>query len=172
MFATKVTVSEETMKKNNLTQLNRGRLRYEKLQELERTGEISKASTRNELMQMVGYERGSASGNSWVVRMIRMGYLTETFVGFEGEKARKEFHLTTKRPDFEHKGVAAAHRGRKRATVKTTPKAEPKPMQMPAPKVEEKEPTQVKIEYGEMVITIENASSAYVSEIIKAIKGA
>lgn len=109
MLASNVIISEETRKKNQLSKREQGRLRYEKLKEYEKSGELSFATTRNELAQMVGYPDGDKTGGSWVNNMVNRGYISESLVGYQDGKMRKEFHLTNKTPDYNFKAVKNAH---------------------------------------------------------------
>lgn len=101
MIASSVKVSPDTMKKNQLSKRQQGKLRYAKLQELDKSGEMSFATTRNELAQMVGFPQGSKTGISWVNNMVNRGYISESLVGLESGKMRKEFHITSKVPDYD-----------------------------------------------------------------------
>lgn len=113
MLASNVIISEETRKKNQLSKREQGRLRYEKLKECEKSGELSFATTRNELAQMVGYPDGDKTGVSWVNNMVNRGYISESLVGYQDGKMRKEFHLTNKTPDYNSKAVKNAHQNMK-----------------------------------------------------------
>lgn len=109
MLASNVIISEETRKKNQLSKRQQGRLRYEKLKEYEKSGELSNATTRNELAQMLGYPAGNKTGVSWVNNMVNRGFISEHLVGYEDGKMRKEFHLTGKVPDYEFSNLKASH---------------------------------------------------------------
>lgn len=105
MFASKVIISEETRAKNQLSKRQQGKLRYQKLVEYEKSGELSYASTRNELAQMLGFPENNKTGISWVNNMVNRGYISETLHGYENGKMRKEFHLTNKVPDYDFKRI-------------------------------------------------------------------
>lgn len=162
MFASRITISDETKEKNQLNKRQQGRLRYKRLQEMEQSGELSMATTRGELAEMLGYPKGNKTGISWVNNMVNRGYVSETLVGLERGKMRKEFHLTSKVPDYDFSQARAAHK-----KVKT--------MKLPAPALElrEEQPkrnSRVVVEYCGMTITMENVGADYASEIIKTIK--
>lgn len=160
MFANRLTISEETRKKNQLNKRQQGRLRYQRLQELEQSGALSTASTRNELAEMLGYPRGSKTGISWVNNMVHRGYIKEYITGAEKGKVMKEFHLTSKTPDYDFAQAKAKHKAVRENKVAEIDRAEQKP----------NKPTRVVVEYCGMTITIDNAGAEYVSEIIKTIK--
>lgn len=105
MFASKVIISEETRAKNQLSKRQQGKLRYQKLVEYEKSGELSYASTRNELAQMLGFPENNKTGISWVNNMVNRGYISETLHGYENGKMRKEFHLTNKVPDYDFERI-------------------------------------------------------------------
>lgn len=109
MLASNVIISEETRKQNQLSKRQQGKLRYKKLQEMESSGKISMATTRAELCELLGYEKGNKAGISWVNNMVNRGFLAERLVGYEGGKMRKEFYLTNKKPDYDFVAVKQTH---------------------------------------------------------------
>lgn len=161
MLASNVIISEETRKKNQLNKRQQGRLRYQRLQELEQSGALSNASTRNELAEMLGYPKGSKTGISWVNNMVHRGYIKEYIAGAEKGKVMKEFHLTSKTPDYDFRQAKAKNKAIREKKVK---EINIEPEQKP------NKPTRVVVEYCGMTITIDNAGAEYVSEIIKTIK--
>ena len=161
MLASNVIISEETRKKNQLNKREQGRLRFQRLQELEQSGELSNASTRGELAELAGYPRESNTGVSWVNNMIRRGYIKETIMGTDKGKVLKEFHLTSKIPDYDYRKLRAKNKAIRENKVK---EIDIEPEQKP------NKPTRVVVEYCGMTITIDNAGAEYVSEIIKTIK--
>lgn len=162
MFATKVTISKETMERNQLNKRQQGQLRYKRLQELEQSGELSNASTRNELAQLVGYKKGDKTGISWVNNMVHRGYISESLTGRRGATVLKEFHLTSKVPDYDFSQARST-----RKKIKTLQPAEPA---IPARTFVEPTRGKVTIEYCGMVVVLENVPADYVGEIIKTIK--
>lgn len=161
MFASKIIISEETRKKNQLNRRQQGKLRYQRLQELERSGELSKASTRNELVELLGYPKGNQTGISWVNNMVNRGYLKEYIMGTEKGKVMKGFHLTSKMPDYDFS---------QRAKNKATKENKVEEIDRVEPKQKLDKLTRVVVEYCGMAITIDNGGANYVREIIKALK--
>lgn len=156
MIASSVKISEETIKQHRLSQerigkLNRrqlGKLRFQKLKDLEEKGELASASTRNELATLVGFQKGDKTGVSWVNNMIARGYVAEHLVGFENGKMRKEFHLTNKEPDYDFtRRVKAMRAGLERynRVQQTAPVVNPQPIQ--------KQEHNIQIEKGDLKIT-------------------
>ena len=162
MLASNVIISEETRKKNQLNKRQQGKLRYKRLQELEQSGALSNASTRNELAQMLGFGDGEKRGISWVNNMVNRGYIKEYITGTEKGKVMKEFHLTSKIPDYDFSQARAKNKVVRENKVEEINRVEPE--QKP------NKPTRVVVEYCGMTITIDNAGAEYVSEIIKTIK--
>ena len=67
-------------------------------------------------------------------------------MGFENGKEIKEFHLTGKEPNFDHRGVREAHRKKKELSVKPVVLADA---------VEKAfEPATILIKKGQMTVTI------------------
>ena len=164
MLASNVIISEETRKKNQLNKRQQGRLRYKRLQELEQSGELSNASTRNELAELLGYPKGNKTGISWVNNMVNRGYIKEYIAGTEKGKVMKEFHLTSKIPDYDFSQARA-----KNKQLKQLPKEQPI-MSEQNEVVIAPQKSRVVVEYCGMTITMENVGAEYVSEIIKTIK--
>lgn len=162
MFASKIIISEETRKKNQLNRRQQGELRYKRLQELEQSGALSNASTRNELAQMLGFEDGEQRGISWVNNMVNRGYIKEYIMGAEKGKVMKEFHLTSKVPDYDFSQA--------RAKNKVIRKNKVEEINRVGPEQKLNKPARVVVEYCGMTITIDNGGANYVCEIIKAIK--
>lgn len=146
MFASRLTVSEDTLKKNQLNRRQQGKLRYERLKELDQSGEISFATTRNELAQMLGYREGDKTGISWVNNLVNRGYLTEHLTGKSGGKVRKEFHLTSKEPDYDFAKVKATNK-------KLKAEAEAKRIAVEKKLEQEEKENNLTIKKGDMTIT-------------------
>ena len=100
MFASRLTVSEETKKQGELTTRQRGELRWKKLKELANDGRLSAAGTRKEVAIMCGYDKDDKAGQSWVNNLVNRGYLTETLMGFNGNRSRSSYNLTGKEPTY------------------------------------------------------------------------
>lgn len=164
MFASRVIISDETKAKNQLNKRQQGRLRYKKLQELERSGELSRASTRNELAEMLGYPKGNKTGISWVNNMVNRGYISESLTGRDGRTVQKEFHLTSKTPDYDFSQARA-----KNKQLKQLPKEQPIVSEQNEVVIAPQK-SRVVVEYCGMTITMENVGADYVSEVIKTIK--
>ena len=146
MFASKVIISEETKKQNQLSKRQQGKLRYERMVELDRTGKLSEASTRNEVAVMLGFPSNSKTGISWVNNQVNRGYLAETLVGYEGGKMRKEFHTTNKQPDYDFKRL-------KEATKRARAERKAKQIEIEKKIEEDKQSATLTITKGDMTIS-------------------
>lgn len=173
MFVSKLTVSDE-LKQNNLSPREKGRLRWQRLKDLDASGELQFIKTRNDLAKAVGYGDKEPSGVAWTNNVIRRGYVKEVFTGFEGSKTMKEYHLTGKEPDFDFNGVRNRHT-KKKAEKKVEQKVE----QKTEPMVDENtplsnalmeipQPTTILIKKGQMTITITGVDVAdVVNKLLK-----
>lgn len=83
-------------------------------------------------------------------------------MGTKKGKVMKEFHLTSRTPDYDFKQAKAKNKAIRENKVEEINRAEPEQKQ--------NRPTRVIVEYCGMTITIDNAGAEYVSEIIKTIK--
>lgn len=116
MFASKVTVSEETKNKNEMSVREKGKVLFARLEELDKDGTLSKAQTRADVARLVGYSRERAkAGYAWVPNLIRREHLTETIRGHTPSGiAVCEYHLAGTRPDYGYE-----ERARRRAKKET-----------------------------------------------------
>lgn len=117
MEVSRITFTKETKEKmrKRLSNREKGKLRYDRIKELEDQGLLVKASNRKDIARMGGYtSQQNKQGASWVSNLIKSGYLTETLLGRSSNgKKLFEYHMTDKTPSY----------GRR----KTTEQAEDKP---------------------------------------------
>lgn len=74
---------------------HKGELRFDRLKELEKSGELQDARNRYEIATMLGYpEERLKAGHCWVSSLITRKYLSETLIGvsFNGRK-EYEYHI-------------------------------------------------------------------------------
>lgn len=95
-------------KGEELTAHQKGKIYFERLTELDNSGELAKAKDRKDVVNIVGYNGEKDSGYSWVSNLVRRGHLSETLVGIEDGKKIFEYHLARKHPIY----------GKKRRTKK------------------------------------------------------
>lgn len=106
MEFSRITFTKDTLNKMNkdLTKQDISKLRYQKLQELDESGRLSLIKTRKQLAMAVGYsiDEFLSKGSSWVNRMLKRGYISETFLGFDKRThiPEHEYHLTGIKPNF------------------------------------------------------------------------
>lgn len=94
MNVSKVTFSEEFKEKFNkgISPQEKGRLRWERLNELDKMGVLQKITTRRQLASAVGIQ-SQATGATWVGSMVSKGAITETLIGYDNYKPIYEYHL-------------------------------------------------------------------------------
>lgn len=107
MEASRAIFSQETRDKikKGLSNREKGRIRFEKLKELDETGVLAEANTRPDVATLIGYTKEQwKQGYSWVTNMIARGYLSETIVGFSPSgRGEYEYHMTGLEPDYDYK---------------------------------------------------------------------
>lgn len=155
--------TKEKMKKG-ISHYKKGELRWQKLQELENTGKLSKARNRRDITSMMGLGTGYGAPYTWVSNMISRGSIKEILLGFDkNERPEYEYHLTNvNRPNYEKFGKANR----------------PKPSEASVPKqpvIVEKtttEPTdtvittKATIKYGDLVIELEGIDTRIIENIV------
>lgn len=112
-----------------LTALELGKLRFEKLKELERDGKIGYAKNRYELAKMLGFtEQQKKSGYQWVSNNVRRKHIVEHISGLNKYgKMEFEYSVGTE-PDFDRKHANKARwekSGKNKATKNIKKSAEP-----------------------------------------------
>lgn len=166
MEISRLTFTKETKDKmeKGINHYRKGELRWQKLQELEDTGKLSKARNRQDVTSMMGLGTGYGAAYTWLSHMISRGSIKEILLGFgKNERPEYEYHLTnTNRPNYEKFGKANI----------------PKPSRTPAPKqpvIVEKTTmettdtvitTKATIKYGDLVIELEGIDSRIIENIV------
>lgn len=94
MNVSKVTFSEEFKEKfnKNLSPQEKGRLRWERLNELDKIGALQKITSRKDIALAVGIQNLPA-GVTWVASMVKQGVLIETLTGYNNYKPVYEYHI-------------------------------------------------------------------------------
>lgn len=83
----KVNFTDEFKQKTKLKKLSPreiGKLRWQKIVEAEKRGELQFCGTRKDVAALAGYNRDEAKGAMWVRNMINRGHLTETLAEAKG----------------------------------------------------------------------------------------
>lgn len=106
MEISRLIFTKETKEKMNkeLTRKEKGKLRYNKLEELADNGKLSLAKNRIEVANLVGVpDNGpTKTGYKWVSGLVRNGYVKETVTGIgRNGKMEFEYSLTSKKPNYE-----------------------------------------------------------------------
>ena len=151
-------------KGEELTAHQKGKIYFDRLTDLDNSGELSKARNRNEVVSLVGYTGSEGNGYSWVSNLVRRGHLTETLVSVEDGNKYYEYHLARKRPTY-----GKRRRGRKPMTVEERTEQLQK-LHDEAMKhcVVKEEKPQLVIRYGKVEIIVgDNADVEYIVRLVK-----
>lgn len=107
MFASKITISKDTEKKNKMSVREKGKVLFARLQELEADGTLSKAKTRADVARLVGYpEERAKAGYAWVSNLIRRGHIREVIQEWTPSgRMMAEYHTTGSVPDYGYEEV-------------------------------------------------------------------
>lgn len=104
MEVSRLTFRKETKEAMNkgLNKMQKGRLRFNKLKELNESGELSMIKNRKELGYALGYtkEQLATSASPYICGLIKKGYINEILLNFDPitQKPQYEYHLTGKEP--------------------------------------------------------------------------
>ncbi len=151
-------------KGEELTTHQKGKIYFDRLTDLDNSGELSKAHNRNEVISLVGYTGSEGNGYSWVSNLVRRGHLTETLASIEDGKKIYEYHLARKRPTY-------GKRRRIKKPMTTEDRAEQlQKIHDEAMKycVAKEEKPQLVIRYGKVEITVgDNADVEYIVKLVK-----
>ena len=184
MFASKVSISEETEKKNKMSVREKGKVLFARLQELDEDGTLSKAKTRADVARLVGYpaERAKA-GYAWVSNLIRRGHVSEVIREWTPSgKMIAEYHTTGSMPDYGYeeenrrkakkekiaRGWAA--RQNEEASKQTKQWVEPPIVEPPIiERATASKPIRIEITRGDITIKVEMDSHEEASKLIATI---
>jgi len=165
MEVSKITFTKETKEKmkKGLNPFQKGKLRWEKLKELDNSGRLSFIHDRGELIEAMGFEPKSSTGYAWACNLIKRKHLTETLTGFNNQG----------RPEYEYHLGAEPNYGARTRGSQASNNVTPKPtMPMPAPILSDI-PTNVNegkakvvIRYKELVIELEHIDSQTIENIV------
>lgn len=143
---------------------------FEKLKELEKSGELVKAECRSDLVRLLGFKDKNI-GYTWIVNWIRRGHLQETELGRDGNgRVIANYKLTGSEPVWRTFGA-----DKKKSSKKIERAPEP-----PVMKVYDKEqikadaptiimPIKIEITRGDTTIKVEMGDYEKVSELVKAV---
>ena len=117
-----------------------GKLRWQKIVEAEKRGELQFCSNRKDVAALAGYNRDETRGVMWVRNMINRGHLIETLAEAKGIYSTY-YYSTKSKPKH------------------TNFTAEPKPQR----------PTKATIKYGNIEIELENYCASDIATIAKSL---
>lgn len=163
MEVSRLIFSKETKDKMEtpINHFKRGELRWRRIKEYEDGGNLSKARSRMDIVEMLGSERKYNAVYNWVSNMITRGFIKETILGLGSDgKMEYEYH-TIKSPNFSP--AKNANKGRK---VSSKPnKIVPEVVALPVVKEEPKK-AKVAIRYRELTIELENVDETIIERIV------
>lgn len=145
-----------------LSHFQKGELRWDKLTELEKSGKLSVAKNRQEVMGMLGLGSGYGAGYSWVSNMISRGSIKEILTGFDKyNNPEYEYHVvSTNKPNYKKYGKA----NKPKPVVEKSPVQPNKPVQTCQNTCEKVKAT---IKYGELTIEVESIDISVIERIVK-----
>lgn len=123
-----------------------GKLRWQKIIEAEKRGELQFCGTRKDVAVLAGYDRNEKKGVMWVRNMINRGHLTETLAEAKGIYSTY-YYSTGSKPKYND------------FTAEPKPQNEPKPQR----------PTKAIIRYASMEIELENYCATDIATIAKSL---
>lgn len=178
MEVSKLTFRKETIEKMNkpLNRVQRGKLRWAKLKELEDGGKLSHATNRQEVAEMLGATKEYGPEYTWVSNLIKRGNMREILTGFgDDNRPIYEYHTTSNVPEYDEKAIAekaaagrkAAATGRRTAAVRLAPTPVATPTPNKAFAVPSNDGAKMTIRYKELVIELENISQATIEAIVE-----
>lgn len=109
-------LKRQDLVKDNSNVRKNGKIKFNKLKELDKSGELLKATCRADVATLVGYSvKDSKAGYSWVSNMISRGHLNEKMLGITPSgKTLYEYKLTGTQPLYGYE----ENRNRKSKKVK------------------------------------------------------
>ena len=168
MEISRLTFSKETKEKmeKGINHFKKGELRWQKLQELEDTGKLSKARNRQDITSMMGLGTGYGAAYTWLSHMISRGSIKEILLGFDkNERPEYEYHLTNEnRPNYKKYGKANKPKPTTSIEEKkavTTPLTIGKVYTVPT-----NDGAKMVIRYKDLVIELDNISADLVERIV------
>lgn len=167
MEVSRLTFTKETKEKmmEPLAHYKKGKLRWNKLKELEADGKLMSARNRQDIIGMMGLSKGYGAPYTWVSNMISKGYIKEVLTGFDkAQRPEYEYHLVGQ-PNYSYKERAE----KTKATKEKKKVIEAKPSTETVGKVytvPTNDGTKMVIRYKDLVIELENISTDMVERIV------
>ena len=169
MNVSRLTFTKETKEKMNkpLSHFEKGKLRWERLRELEEDGSLKKARNRKELSSMLGLGYGYGAGYGWITNMIKRGHIKETMLKVDGYNQPECEYSIIGQPDYQPYGNAAKRAKRKSTKVKPVKATKPTVKQS-SPETQTTTP-KVAIRYKDLTIELEQVDYTFLENLIKSI---
>lgn len=153
MEVSQLTISKETMEQaqRKLTPQEKGDIMLGRLEEIDKSGALAQARTRNDVALYCGYSVANIkAGYAWVKNLIKRGILEEVLVSKQGRVAEYQYYYKGKQPKKTFYAPA----------IGATPVATP---------VVEASNTLITIYHGDTTIAIENVGREMLADIISTI---
>lgn len=153
-----------------------GRLRWEKLKELDKNGGLAFCKNRQDILSALGFNTGYGTEYSWLATRVANKNIQEIIVGFDNNNMPiYEYHLAEE-PDYSNKIATKARQERrkeernirkeKQLVVSQETTNLSNTHHMPS---SEKTTADVVVRYGELVIELNNIDSSVIEKIINKI---
>ena len=101
-------------KGNELTLRQKGKIWFDRLTELDNSGEINKYTNRTELGRAVGIDDDTRAYR-WVANLVNRKHVSETLVATENGKKKFEYHIAHKRYGYGKRNRSKKNRVEERA---------------------------------------------------------
>ena len=103
MNVSRLTFTKETKDKMSkpLTHFERGKLRWDKIKELENEGKLAMAKNRQEILNLMGAPAGYSVVYGWLSTQIRKGYIKEVLTGFDKHNQPEYEYYTSGGPSHD-----------------------------------------------------------------------
>lgn len=101
MEVSQLTISKETMEQaqRKLTPQEKGDIMLGRLEEIDKSGALAQARTRNDVALYCGYSVANIkAGYAWVKNLIKRGVLEEVLVSKQGRVAEYQYYYKGKQP--------------------------------------------------------------------------
>ena len=166
MNISRLTISKETQNKIDkpISHFKKGQLRWKKLEELEKGGQLKQAKNRLDIVEMLGYSRGYNACYTWVSHLITRGNIQETLYGLNKDGRMEYEYSIIKSPLFDPADRAKPNKVSKVKTVSVVEK--PKPIVTNKITVIDNK-AKVIIRYNELTIELEDIDQTTIENLVE-----
>lgn len=165
-------LSKETQDKmsKGLSSRERGRLMWERLEEIYNNGQLQYLKNRNEVAAAVGFTKDQKKrGYGWVTNMINRKHLDEVSMGINANgKMEYQYFLCSNRPNYKRGRSSNARKVKSEELRERMAEAQPLTI-VPAEsdvKTTTNDNIRLTIERGDVKITIENFDTDFATKLV------